>query len=202
LKSGACNSFKQNRFSLRLTLRNLYGNFWKERPNFQFLHYGFFWSSFCSALAPVDKIPILALCGATLATYALSIIIRGKMEVGDIANASLAGGVAVGASVANITPGWSMIIGLAAGAISVVGLTVVQPRLQKLTGGVYTCGVHNLHGMPGVFGGLVAAALVAAPLWQLTGIVLAVILALTMGVSVGFIVSRFGGIQTPYEDKD
>jgi hypothetical protein len=56
--------------------------------------------------------------------------------------------------------------------------------------------------MPGVFGGLVAAALAAAPLWQLTGIVLAVILALTMGVTVGFIVSRFGGKQTPYEDKD
>jgi ammonium transporter Rh len=167
-----------------------------------------FWPSFCSALAPVDKIPlvatntILALCGATLATYALSTIIRGKIEVGDIANASLAGGVAVGASVANITPGWSMIIGLAAGAISVIGFTVIQPRLQKLTGGVDTCGVHNLHGMPGVFGGLVAAALVAAPMWQLTGVVLTVILALTMGVAVGFIVSRFGRKQTPYEDKD
>ena len=167
-----------------------------------------FWPSFCSALAPVDKIPlvatntILALCGATLATYALSSIIRGKIEVGDIANASLAGGVAIGASVANITPGWSMIIGLAAGAISVIGFTFIQPRLQKLTGGVDTCGVHNLHGMPGVFGGLVAAALVAAPLWQLTGIVLTVILALTMGVTVGFIVSRIGRKQTPYEDKD
>ena len=167
-----------------------------------------FWPSFCSALAPVDKIPlvatntILALCGATLATYALSTIMRGKMEVGDIANASLAGGVAVGASVANITPGWSMIIGLAAGAISVVGFTVIQPRLQKLTGGVDTCGVHNLHGMPGVFGGIVAAVLVAAPLWQLTGIVVTVILALTMGVTVGFIVSRFGRKRTPYEDKD
>lgn len=167
-----------------------------------------FWPSFCSALAPVDKIPlvatntILALCGATLATYALSTLIRGKIDVCDIANASLAGGVAIGASVANVTPGWSMIIGLAAGAISVIGFTIIQPRLQKLTGGVDTCGVHNLHGMPGVFGGLVAAALVAAPLWQLTGIVLTVILAVTMGVTVGFIVSRLGRKQTPYEDKD
>ena len=167
-----------------------------------------FWPSFCSALAPVDKIPlvatntILALCGATLATYALSTLIRGKIDVCDIANASLAGGVAIGASVANVTPGWSMIIGSAAGAISVIGFTVIQPRLQKLTGGVDTCGVHNLHGMPGVFGGLVAAALVAAPLWQLTGIVLTVILAVTMGVIVGFIVSRLGRKQTPYEDKD
>jgi ammonium transporter Rh len=167
-----------------------------------------FWPSFCAALVPVDQIPlvaintIFALCGATLATYAFSTFIRGKIEVGDIANASLAGGVAIGASVAIVTPGWSMLIGAAAGAISVIGFTVIQPRLQKLTGGVDTCGVHNLHGMPGVFGGLVAAALVAAPLWQLTGIVLTVILAVTMGVVVGFIVSRLGRKQTPYEDKD
>ena len=167
-----------------------------------------FWPSFCSALAPVDKIPlvaintVLALCGATLATYVFSVLIRGKIEVSDIANASLAGGVAIGASVANVTPGWSMIIGSVAGAISVVGYTIIQPRLQKLTGGVDTCGVHNLHGMPGVFGGLIAMGLVAFPLWQLTGIVLTVILAVTMGVIVGFAVSRLGRKETPYEDKD
>jgi ammonium transporter Rh len=136
-----------------------------------------FWPSFCSALAPVDKIPlvatntILALCGATLATYALSTFIRGKIDVSDIANASLAGGVAIGASVANITPGWSMIIGSIAGAISVIGFAVIQPRLQKLTGGIDTAGVHNLHGMPGVFGGLVAMALVSFPMWQFAGII-------------------------------
>jgi len=167
-----------------------------------------FWPSFCSALAPVDKIPlvatntILALCGATLATYALSTLIRGKIEVSDIANASLAGGVAIGASVANVTPGWSMLIGTLAGAISVIGYTYIQPRLQKLTGGVDTCGVHNLHGMPGIFGGLVAMTLVAFPLWQLTGIVITVVLAVVMGIVVGFIVSRLGRKQTPYDDKD
>jgi len=167
-----------------------------------------FWPSFCSALVPVDQIPlvatntILALCGATLATYALSILIRGKMEVCDIANASLAGGVAIGASVANITPGWSMLIGVAAGTISVISFTFIQPRLQKLTGGVDTCGVQNLHGFPGVFGGLVAMVFVAAPLWQLTGIVTAVVLAVVMGVVVGFVVLRLGRKQTPYDDRD
>ncbi len=167
-----------------------------------------FWPSFCSALVSVDKIPLVAintvfaLCGATLATYVFSILIRGKIEVGDIANASLAGGVAIGASVANVTPGWSMLIGLIAGAISVVGYTIIQPRLQKATGGVDTCGVHNLHGMPGVFGGLIALVLVASPLWQLTGVITTVIFALTMGIIVGFITSRLGRKETPYEDND
>jgi len=155
-----------------------------------------FWPSFCSALVAVDKIPlvaintIMALCGATIATYVFSVLIRGKIDIGDIANASLAGGVAIGASVANVTPGWSILIGSVAGAISVVGYTIIQPRLQKATGGVDTCGVHNLHGMPGVFGGLVALAFVVAPLWQLTGIGLTLVLAVTTGLAVGFIVSR------------
>ena len=167
-----------------------------------------FWPSFCSAMVAVDKIPlvaintIMALCGATIATYVFSVLIRGKIEIGDIANASLAGGVAIGASCANVTPGWSILIGSVAGAISVVGYTIIQPRLQKATGGVDTCGVHNLHGMPGVFGGLVAAVFVAAPLWQLTGIGLTLVLAVTTGLAVGFVVSRMGNKETPYDDKD
>jgi len=166
-----------------------------------------FWPSFCSALVPVDKIPlvatntILALCGATLATYALSTFIRGKIDVSDIANASLAGGVAIGASVANVTPGWSMIIGSIAGAISVIGFTDIQPRLQKITRGIDTAGVHNLHGMPGVFGGLVAMVLVSFPLWQFMGIVVTVVFALTMGIVVGFIVSKLGNKEIPYDDR-
>ena len=167
-----------------------------------------FWPSFCSAMVAIDKIPIvaintvIALCGATLSTYAFSILIRGKIEIGDIANASLAGGVAIGATVANVTPGWAMIIGLIAGAISVIGYTIIQPRLQKAIGGVDTCGVHNLHGMPGVFGGLAAMGLVASPLWQLTGTILSVIFATIMGIVAGFIASHLGRKETSYDDKE
>jgi ammonium transporter Rh len=167
-----------------------------------------FWPSFSSALVSVEKIPlvaintILALCGATLATYVFSILIRGKIEVSDIANASLAGGVAIGATVANVTPGWSMLIGLIAGAISVIGYTIIQPRMQKATGKVDTCGVHNLHGMPGIFGGLIALGLVASPMWQIAGVIISVVLALTMGIIVGFIASRLGRKETPYDDKE
>jgi ammonium transporter Rh len=56
--------------------------------------------------------------------------------------------------------------------------------------------------MPGVFGGLVAMAFVAFPLWQLTGIAITVILAITLGVVVGFVVSRLGRKQNPYDDDD
>ena len=166
-----------------------------------------FWPSFCSALVAVEQIPlvavntVLALCGSTLSTYVFSFLIRGKIEIADIANASLAGGVAIGATVADVAPGWSMLIGLIAGIISVVGFTMIQPRLEKLTGGVDSCGVHNLHGMTGVFGGLVAVLLVASPTWQLTGVIFTVIFAMIMGVIVGFITSKLGKPATPTEDN-
>ena len=167
-----------------------------------------FWPSFCAALVSVDQIPlvaintVLALCGSTLSTYVFSVLIRGKIEIADIANASLAGGVAIGATVAHVTPGLSMLIGLAAGMISVVGYTIIQPRLQKATGGVDTCGVHNLHGMTGVIGGLIAVGLVASPLWQMTGVITTVIFAIIMGIIVGFVTSRLGRKETPYDDKE
>jgi ammonium transporter Rh len=167
-----------------------------------------FWPSFCSALVAVNQIPlvaintVLALSGSTLSTYVFTILIRGKIEVADIANASLAGGVAIGATVANVTPGWSMLIGLVAGTISVVGYTIIQPRLQNTTGGIDTCGVHNLHGMPGLFGGIAAIGLVTSPLWQLTGVIISVIIAVTAGIIVGFIASKLGRKETLYDDKE
>jgi hypothetical protein len=45
-------------------------------------------------------------------------------------------------------------------------------------------------------------SLVALPLWQLTGIVLAVVSAVAMGIIVGFIVSRLGSKEAPYDDKE
>jgi len=165
-----------------------------------------FWPSFCSALVAVEQIPlvavntVLALCGSTLSTYVFSFLIRGKIEIADIANASLAGGVAIGATVADVAPGWSMLIGLIAGMISVVGFTMIQPRLEELTGGIDSCGVHNLHGMTGVFGGLIAVLLVASPTWQLTGVIFTVIFAIIMGVVVGFITSKLGKTVTITDD--
>lgn len=56
--------------------------------------------------------------------------------------------------------------------------------------------------MPGVLGGIAALGLVASPLWQLTGIVLSVILALIAGIVVGFIASRLGRKESTYDDLE
>merc|ERR1719186_745100 len=72
-------------------------------------------------------------------------------------NATLAGGVAVGACAdMMLTPGGSLAVGSLAGILSVCGFQYIQPCLLKNLKIHDSCGVNNLHGMPGLFGGLLS----------------------------------------------
>lgn len=51
----------------------------------------------------------------------------------------------------------SMIIGFVTGALSAFGYTHIGPFLKAKIGLHDTCGVHNLHAMPGLLGGIVSA---------------------------------------------
>jgi ammonium transporter Rh len=147
---------------------------------------------------------ILALSGATIATVFASIKLRGKIDAADIANASLAGGVAIGSVCNTATPTEAIIIGVAAGAISTFGFALVQSRLQKGLKIVDTCGVSNLHGIPGIFGGLVALIIVSGINYsaQLTGIGLTIAIAVIAGVISGKILQLFGHRKQPYVDSE
>ena len=113
----------------------------------------------------------------------LAMGIPGKPTFADIANASLAGGVSIGATCNLVSAPGAFGLGLAAGALCVAGYILVQPRLQSALGIVDTCGVHNLHGMPGLLGGLLAIAVVPGyAVAQLSGILITVVLALACGV--------------------
>jgi ammonium transporter Rh len=165
--------------------------------------------SFCSAVVPAADTArtvintVLALCGSTLATYLVSTLLRkGRPSFADMANATLAGGVAVGATCNLLGPGAAFVVGLLAGSLCVVGYVIVQPRLDRSLKIVDTCGVHNLHGMPGLLGGLVAA--VAVPgiaSAQLTGIAVTVVLAFASGTVGGYLI-RVTGVKTAaYQDQ-
>jgi len=130
-----------------------------------------FWPSFNSATAiPGDaqQRAILntyfSLCACVLSAFAMSALLNEhkKFVMEHIQNATLAGGVAIGA-VADLMVGpWAALtIGGLAGILSVVGFEFISPWLSKKLHIHDTCGVHNLHGMPGIFGSLISCIVVA-----------------------------------------
>lgn len=168
-----------------------------------------FWPSFATALVPLENMPqtvantLLALSGATLATYFLSSRLHnGKTSMVDMANAALAGGVAIGSVCDVVSPSGAFGIGLLAGTVSVLGYVFLLPILESKFKVVDTCGVHNLHGMPGLLGGFSAFIVVPeVAAAQLNGIVITMFLAIVGGLISGAIIKVTGTTREPYEDS-
>lgn len=101
----------------------------------------------------------LALSGSCICSFAVSCFYghgHGRFEMEDILNATLAGGVIVGSTSDMMTLSWVVIaLGSVGGMISVVGYHSISKCMPFHD----TCGVHNLHGIPGVLGGLTGAIL-------------------------------------------
>ncbi|XP_037532064.1 ammonium transporter Rh type B [Nematolebias whitei] len=126
-----------------------------------------FWPSFNSAITELGDAQhrtamntYYSLAACTLSTYGMSALTAhdGKLDMVHIQNAALAGGVAAGtAGEMMLTPFGSMIVGFLAGIISVLGFKYLSPILEEKLRIQDTCGVHNLHGMPGVLGAIVGA---------------------------------------------
>ena len=169
-----------------------------------------FWPSFCAALVAPAEVPgtavnvILALCGSTIATYFASVQLRGKISAADIANATLAGGVAIGSTCDQAIPGVAFLIGIIAGIISTVGFALIQSKLTDKLKTVDTCGVLYLHGLPGLFGGVAALFVVNGITMgtQVAGIVITIAIASNTGLLSGKIISFFGRRATAYCDDE
>ncbi|KAM7015512.1 rh family, C glycoprotein a [Tautogolabrus adspersus] len=131
-----------------------------------------FWPSFNSAItdhgdgqhrAAINT--YLALASSVLTAVAISSMSqkKGKLDMVHIQNATLAGGVAMGtAAEFMITPYGSLIVGFCCGIISTFGYLFVTPFLEKYLKLQDTCGVHNLHAVPGMLGGFIGAIVAAA----------------------------------------
>lgn len=69
----------------------------------------------------------------------------------------------IGASAGIITnPGACLIVGAFGGIISSLGYSYMHDILKNRISIHDTAGVHNVHGIPGILGGLVSAAAIAA----------------------------------------
>ncbi|XP_004471245.1 ammonium transporter Rh type A isoform X3 [Dasypus novemcinctus] len=160
-----------------------------------------FWPSFNSAIADAgDKQyraivnTYFSLAACVLTAFAVSSFVgeRGKLEMTHIQNATLAGGVAVGTCAdMEIHPYSSMIIGGLAGIISVLGFKYLDPVFATNLRIQDTCGVHNLHGLPGVVGGLAGIVAVAMGASDKSTIAMQ---AAALGSSIGTAV--VGGLMT------
>lgn len=155
-----------------------------------------YWPSFNSALTLSDPEyqravinTYLSLAAATVTAFIVSSMVnehKGKFDMVHIQNSTLAGGVAVG-SVCNmfISPGIAIAIGIGAGVLSVCGYRYLTPALEKI-GVQDTCGVNNLHGMPGLYSGILSILFAALATSERYGIELDNIFgAMTHGRTAG-----------------
>ncbi|CAF0881801.1 unnamed protein product [Adineta steineri] len=129
-----------------------------------------FWPSFNAGTAFGDgrlraiTNTYISISASVILTFVVSALVgKGKEEIIHIQNATLAGGVAVGA-IADKDIGLfgAMIIGSVAGTISTLGYKYLLELLKRIN--IHdTCGVHNLHGMPGVLSAIASIILTSIP---------------------------------------
>ena len=85
-----------------------------------------------------------------------------KLEMEIILNASLSGGVVMGANAGLIANAYgSMLAGFITGFVASFGFGYLGPWLRRKINLHDTCGIHNLHAMPGFIGGIISAILAA-----------------------------------------
>jgi ammonium transporter Rh len=106
---------------------------------------------------------IYSLIGSCLSTFMMTSFLGKKLLMEDILNATLAGGVIVGASTGILyQPAAAIAIGLFGGIISTLGFHYLTPFLESKLKLNDTCGIHNLHGIPGALGGIISAIVMAS----------------------------------------
>lgn len=174
------------------------------------------WPSFQSAVAGSEQNQIRAitntffsLCSSTLAFCVFSRLLNNKkFDVVHMQNATLAGGVVMGvAGDMDLGIHGAMLAGFASGAVSCLGYSQILPLLLKLN--IHdTCGVNNLHGMPGVMSAVVGIIAVAklddgTPDKQVIALFVTMGMSIGCGCLAGFLMTvplRAFGVKVPDEE--
>jgi len=123
-----------------------------------------YWPSFNGALAygvvqqRVVINTVLSITASALTSCFVASIFHGKFEMEVMLNSTLAGGVAIGtASDLAIGGVFPLVVGGIAGIVSALGYLKLNSLFQEKLKLHDTCGVHFLHGIPGVMGALFGA---------------------------------------------
>ena len=176
-----------------------------------------FWPSFNAILAnSADEVHMavlntyFSLIGSVACAYVTSILLgHGKFTMSQILNATLAGGVVMGSSADILYDGWvAYLVGCLTGVISCL-LFAYAPKLFEKLNIQDIAGVFNLHGVPGLIGGLISAIFRAAYIddkggKQVAGTFISLGISLTGGIVVGFVIRAFHSYESPndyFNDK-
>jgi len=151
------------------------------------------WPSFVTVLLTPGQIVDVAIVtymsgfGAAVAAYAVNWVIDKKVDPLIYTYAMLCGMVAIGSTCDIVNPWQGLIIGIAAGAISVLCFKYWQPFTEKAFGVKDMMGVQNLHGVGGIFGALICAVMFAGlvQVWALLG---AIVIMWVVGGITGLLV--------------
>lgn len=166
------------------------------------------WPSFVTALLPPDEIIpamincYLALGASTLISYLTMVVLKRPVDPLVFTYAMLAGGVSIGATVNIVSAPTAWIIGALAGLVSTLSFLYLNDWLCRRTGVLDSMGVHNLHGTPGIFGGLAAMVVAGAPATQLAAIVGAIVIALATGAITGVVLRVLGRPSIVMDDAE
>ncbi|NXI63866.1 RHBGB protein, partial [Anseranas semipalmata] len=130
-----------------------------------------FWPSFASATTVRDSTEpwavlniYFSMAASTLATFVLSPILyeEGTLQLAQIQDATLAGAAVMGmAGEMLLTPFGALVAGFLASQVSLLGFRFLTPILRSRLKIQDTCGVHNVHGLPGVLGAFLGTLLAA-----------------------------------------
>ncbi|KAM8986487.1 ammonium transporter Rh type B isoform 1-T1 [Ara ararauna] len=130
-----------------------------------------FWPSFASATTAhgsAEPWAVLntyfSMAASTMATFILSPVLyeESTLRMVQIQDATVAGAAVMGmAGEMLVTPFGALIAGFLAGLIPPLGFRFLTPFLCSRLKIQDTCGVHNIHGLPGVLGALLGTLLAA-----------------------------------------
>jgi len=172
---------------------------------------------------------IVSITASTLSSvYTSRLLCNGKIDMEVLLNATLAGGVMMGAAADLITmPGMAMLAGCICGIISALGYLKLNDWCKRKLNLHDTCGVHFLHGIPGTLGSITAVICVACAEWnfendmqlgkyfseypdrsmntqvgiQIAGIVVTWAISIPAGALVGYLVSKMPMPDEQFDDK-
>eukprot|EP00397_Hematodinium_sp_SG-2012_P040046 GEMP01043823.1.p1 GENE.GEMP01043823.1~~GEMP01043823.1.p1 ORF type:complete len:229 (+),score=57.01 GEMP01043823.1:885-1571(+) len=100
---------------------------------------------------------ILALGAGCCVSFISDVLIQpgNKLNMSSMQNVTLAAGVAIGAVAdLEVHPAGAMGIGCIGALLCIAGFVYINPILERKIGLDDVCGIHSLHGIPGIFAGL------------------------------------------------